>query len=424
MTINRRTETKPLMLTLMLAMIVSVLYIKGANANEEPLRLTVWHSYAEGSQEYLSYTKVAYQYELNNPKISIKSVSVPYAQLVQKFITAAQGGEGPDLIRLTSQEIAKIGQVSVAGLPILEDLRPHYTPQEKSIYQPKAIAAMRFNHALYALPASQSTLSVIYNKNLFDAMNISYPVDSWTLEEMLSLSKRLTNKDVYGLSLPFKVFLWWAPFQIGFDGSLFNKDGSPSFNSTESASALQWILDLELKHKVIAPGKGYDIESIKNLFQQQKVAMIVDGSWNWGEYLSQGMNIGQVVLPAIDENRRVTPLLYYLGWSISKRSANKIAAANFVKWLSSKSVQKEFALNAYTLPTIDSLKTEDGFKDNAALLGFMKQVELGYPAPTTRSMPLLIEPIETAIELSFNGKLKPKEALDKAALELQRKLNE
>ena len=68
-------------------------------------------------------------------------------------MTAAQGGEAPDLMRLSSDQLGAIGEVRVDGFPLLEDLRPHltlktahYSRQERLMQCDMAKNCMVFQH--------------------------------------------------------------------------------------------------------------------------------------------------------------------------------------------------------------------------------------------------------------------------------------
>ena len=57
--------------------------------------------------------------------------------------------------------------------------------------------------------------------------------------------------------------------------------------------------------------------------------MIVDGPWNWATYEDSRLNIGQTLLPTVTETgERMSPLVTYKGWTVSKQSAHKVAARN------------------------------------------------------------------------------------------------
>ena len=156
-------------------------------------------------------------------------------------------------MRLSSDQLGAIGEVRVDGFPLLEDLRPHLSPAQRAQYDERALHAMRYDEALYGVPASQDALSLIYNKAIFDARGVDYPDSTWTQQDLLEAAQTLTYQDVQGLALPVKSAYWWFGFQAGWGGSLFNETGVPSLNSNGSAEALDWLLDKRIKSGASPP---------------------------------------------------------------------------------------------------------------------------------------------------------------------------
>lgn len=382
-----------------------------------PITLTVWHTFAAESKEENVFLQSIQAFESSNPNVTVDVALVPFGDADNLFMTAAQGGEAPDLMRLSSDQLGAIGEVRVDGFPLLEDLRPHLTPAERAEFDARALHAMRYGDALYGIPASQDSLSLVYNKALFDARGVAYPDASWTQNDLLEAAQALTHQDVQGLALPVKSAYWWFGFQAGYNGSLFNQAGQPTLNSTGSAQALDWLLDLELEHEVVATGT--QTEGMKNQFIGSKAAMIVDGPWNWATYESSRLDVGQAMLPIIDETgQRVAPLVTYKGWTVSKQSPQKMAAVELALFLSSSEVQKSFALDTYTLPTHVSLANDSEIKADPVLSGFMEQIEVGTPAPTTRAMAMVYGPLVTAFEQVYTDTSTAEEALTGANTEL------
>ena len=230
---------------LFLALILLLPTVLATADDGSDITLEVWHSFAAESQEEATFLDAINEFEGANPHITIEVTGVPFGDIDQLYLTAAQGGEAPDIVRLSSDQLGEIGEVRVDGYPLLEDLRPHLTPTERAIYDGKALQAMRYGDALYGLPASQDCLSLLYNRDLFDAEGLAYPDENWTEQDLLSAAENLTQGDVYGLAVPTKVAYWWFPFQNGFGGSLFDEDGNPTLDSNGSAEALDWYLSLE-----------------------------------------------------------------------------------------------------------------------------------------------------------------------------------
>lgn len=382
-----------------------------------PITLQVWHTFAAESKEEETFTNAVRNFESAHPNITVEITMVPFGNADQLFLTAAQGGQAPDLMRLSSDQLGSIGEVRVDGFPLLEDLRPHLTPVERTQFDERALDAMRYGDALYGVPASQDCLSLIYNKDLFDARGLDYPDETWDEGDMLSAAQQLTTQEVQGLALPIKSAYWWFPIQEGFGGSLFDENGQPSLDSNGSSEGMQWMLNLELEHEVVA--MGTQIEGMKNQFITSKAAMIVDGPWNWATYEASRINIGQTLLPTVNSTgERMAPLVTYKGWTVSKQSLHKVAASDLALWLSSESVQKDFAIDTYTMPTQTSLEEDSDIKNNAVIAGFLEQTKVGTAAPTTRAMSLVYGPLSTAFEQAYSGTAPPEQALSDANDEL------
>tara|TARA_B100001750_G_C15513634_1_gene605405 strand:- start:860 stop:3412 length:2553 start_codon:yes stop_codon:yes gene_type:complete len=385
--------------------------------DEGPITLEVWHTFAAESKEEETFTNAVRNFEDAHPNITVEITMVPFGNADQLFMTAAQGGQAPDLMRLSSDQLGSIGEVRVDGYPLLEDLRPHLTPVERAQFDERALDAMRYGDALYGVPASQDCLSLIYNKDLFDARGLDYPDEAWDEADLLIAAQQLTTQEVQGLALPIKTAYWWFPIQEGFGGSLFDENGQPSLDSNGSAEGMQWMLNLELEHEVVATGT--QIEGMKNQFITSKAAMIVDGPWNWATYEASRLNIGQTLLPTVNSTGdRMSPLVTYKGWTVSKQSLHKVAASELALWLSSESVQKDFAIDTYTMPTQTSLEQDGDIKNNTVIAGFLEQTKVGSPAPTTRAMSLVYGPLSTAFEQAYSSTATPEQALSDANNEL------
>ena len=382
-----------------------------------PITLEVWHTFAAESKEELVFTNSIKEFESNNPNIDVEITMIPYDNAEHLFMVAAQGGQAPDLMRLSSDQLGAIGEVRVDGYPLLEDLRPHLTPVDRSQYEEKALEAMRYGDALYGIPASQDCLSLIFNKAIFDSQGLDYPNENWTEEDLLSAAKDLTFGEVNGLALPIKSPYWWFGIQGGFGGSIFDEDGNPTLDSDGSSEAMRWMLDLELEHGVVATGTKS--EGMKNQFIESKAAMIFDGPWNWATYEASRLNIGQTTLPYVDSTgEKMSPLITYKGWSVSKQSLHKVAASDLALWLTSKDIQKEFALETYTMPTHTGLSNDSEVLNDEVISGFLEQTRVGTPAPTTRAMSLVYTPLLTAFEQGYSGIASTSEALSGANQEL------
>ena len=282
-------------------------------AQDGPIQVEVWHTFGASSTDERIFLSAVASFEAAHPDIDVEPVRIPYLQNLQQFINSSQGGEAPDVVRLSDTELGRIGHISVEGLPLLEDLRPHLTPVQRSRFEPRSLNAMRYGAALYAIPVSQGCLALVYNKTLFDAAGVEYPSDDWTLDDLVAAAKALTRDDILGIALPLKWSYWFIPFLTGFGGTLFDSEGDPTLDSSGSAQALEWFLDLERVHGVASSSTGIEVMSTR--FQLATAAMVLDGSWNWNAYVEAGLDPGVAIMPVVAQTGiRMSPMFSVFGW--------------------------------------------------------------------------------------------------------------
>jgi len=382
--------------------------------SDADITIEVWYTFAAETIEEEVFLNAVSDFS-DETGVSVKATRVSYGDADQLFMTAAQGGEAPDLIRISSDSLGKFGEVRVDGAPLFEDLRPHLTPQERSKFDSTSLESMRYGDSLYAVPASFDCLSLIYNKALFDG--IEEPNENWTLEDLKTAGSQV------GLEFPVKNAYWWFPFLGGYGGQLFDENGVPTLDENGAAESLEWMMDLELEHGIVP--EGTQKISMENSFEAWDAGMVIDGPWNWARYGKGIDNLGQTLLPKVSmDGEHLSPLVTYKGWAVSKQSPEKVAATQLALFLSSDDVQKQFALQTYTIPTAENLKSDSEILANPIVTGFIEQAELGTPAPTTRGMSMVYTALAPAFEQVYTGTSDAQSALTMADRELEDMLDE
>ena len=235
---------------------------------------------------------------------------------------------------------------------------------------------------------------------------------------MLTTAETLTHGNQVGLSVPVKDPYRWLAFQRGWGGELFDVNGVPTLDSNGSGSGLETWLALDQSNGGMVP-TGTSIDTMKNQFRERQAAMIIDGPWNWATYSQARIYVAQAPLPVVNSSgERISPMVTYKGWSVSKQSLHKEEAVELALWLSSPVVQKRFALETWTLPTAVSVQSDSEVIDDPVLSGFLNQAEYGFPAPTTRQMSMVWDPLSAAIEQVYAGQMSADDALSAANQQL------
>jgi multiple sugar transport system substrate-binding protein len=156
-------------------------------------------------------------------------------------------------------------------------------------FYPIGLKAYMFNGKLYGLPQKGSTVTMYYNKNLFDKAGLSYPDYSWTFDDFLHAAKKLTRDtdgdgriDQIGC-LPYSVYTWlWAS-----GGAILSKDGQRILlMEPATLKGLQFFIDLRNRYHV-APRQmsieGTDKTAL-TVFDGGRVGMEISGPWRLPRY--------------------------------------------------------------------------------------------------------------------------------------------
>ncbi len=384
-----------------------------SNSVTTAIELVVWSTYEVDSKEEETFLSTVDEWMETNPGIEVKVEPKPFLQAVNTYRVAALGGQAPDLMRFSNDQLGSIAPIRDRGSPLLEDLRPWLSPVQREIWDSVALQSMRYEGDLLALPVSQDCVSLFYNKALFDEEGMEYPNDGWTTADMLDAAQQLTFGEQVGISIPTKDPYRWFALNSGHGGTLFTDSGVPNLDGEGSAQAMEFWLSLELEHGIVPTGTN--IETMKNHFVEGRAAMIIDGPWQWPTYEKAKIDIGQALLPIVEETGlRMSPMVGFKGWSISKQSPNKAAAVALALYLSSEEVQKVAAKETRTMPVIESLYVDEELLADDVLAGFIAQAKEGFPAPTSRAMTKIYTHLPTAMENAYLGAKTAQEALSEA----------
>lgn len=156
---------------------------------------------------------------------------------------------------------------------------------ELAAFAPDVLAQYRTAaQGLHCLPAEIATLAVVYNQDLFDAVDVPYPQAPWTWDDLLATAQQLTGRDEadeprYGLD---RMDAYWPLLVWTTTGySIFDDPYTPTQFRLEdkvAISALQWLADLSLVHGVMPPPaeEGADLPLVNRFLTGQAAMQLID----------------------------------------------------------------------------------------------------------------------------------------------------
>lgn len=202
----------------------------------------------------------------------------------------------------------------------------------------------------YAYPLAGYANVLNYNKALFDAAGLQPPK---TQEEMLAAAKALTKDGQYGIALlgakGSAVAQDYMAFVQQHGGSILDKDGKVALNTPENVATLEFFGEL---FEYAPPGStDYWWDQRETAFRTGVVAMMEGWSIARAGYEDPEISqvVGKVDVTAAPVSAGMEPKYGFGGWGIGinadSEKVKQEAAWEFIKWLTSEEIQKDWILN-------------------------------------------------------------------------------
>lgn len=336
---------------------------------------------ADGEQETLlfavydwemgRYEELAKSFSLANPGIHVELVSINETLGLESF----GGSDWPEdaNIRLASAAdvISHDNMREAAQQGVLLDLTPFFERDNHistDDFYPEMLNALRWDGGLWALPTSANFSLIFFNKDAFDAANITYPQPGWSWDDFLIIAQALTIREGDQVTQWGYVERESAAAQIvqGLAGTLVDETVAPPevrLVDTAVQDAVTWYTDLFLRHEVAPLPASSDSNSTTppgdQLIENGQAAMWIDFD-NSFAVRSQQANLGVVPFPIGSNNQNSTPTRLPHNLAISAGTNKAEAAWQWLLYLSGQAHED----NVLNLPARRSVLEASGLGDN------------------------------------------------------------
>ncbi|MEF2276825.1 extracellular solute-binding protein [Deinococcus sp. YIM 134068] len=349
----------------------------------------------------------------------VPGVTVSYQALQgdynQGLTTLLASGSAGDLFYLpaetldtyiaTGKVLPLTGQVSTA--PFLRNLNTTFTRNGK----------------VYAIAKDFNTLSVIYNKDLFDEAKVPYPNnnDTWSsLATKLTNLKRALGSDYYGICLA-PDYARMGAFAVGAGWKPFGTNGKTNLLDPAFQAAFNWFTGLT-KDKVGIQPSELSQDWSGGCLGTGKVAVAIEGNWITGFLKDNAPNLkyGTALMPKANTTGKRGNFIYTVGWAVNAASKNRAAALKVLNVLTGPQVQQYVLQEGIAIPSRTALSNNAFFKkadpaaQNAAAV--FAGASDGNVVPYTFGPkgPDWAKPINTALAAALSGQQTPAAALRRA----------
>ncbi len=280
---------------LVLALILTLALACKSEAETTQLSFTTWQLIDGDLVEW--WGGLIQEYEENHEAVDISVTDLARDSYSETLLSQFAAGSPPDIVQLASFEFPIFMEQG-----FLENLDSYISEANLPIDKWAGQSVLRKDGNNYGLMLLYFGFNLYYNQQLLQAAGISAPPQGW--DEYYAAAKALTvDKDADGITDQYGVGFQTAPgpgqyltgllnFVLASGARWTDENGKPSINTPAMINAFgQWKALLQEK---LTP-RGSKINDIRQLFNEGKIAMLIEGPWMWGV----SRNAAPDVLPEI-----------------------------------------------------------------------------------------------------------------------------
>ncbi|RDJ25210.1 extracellular solute-binding protein [Bosea caraganae] len=281
------------------------------------------------------------EFEAENPGITVKQVTFPYADYQTRIVAAKAGGRGPDVVQLFYGWLDNF----IAGR-LIQPLSKERFPAaqvEKDFFP--IVSAMKYRDEYYGLPTAVRTMAMFYNKDLFQQAGLDPEKPPKTLSEFTAAAKAIAKRDAAGnyqtvgvaMDISRQDHNWWREMLVRqFGGEPYSADGSKvTYNSEGGRKALEFYTGLQTQQKVSQEGF---MDEGQAAFRAGLAGMVIDGTFRIASFKTiTTFKWGVAELPASDDGIRSNFGSYFANAIGASATGEKLAAAEkFLAFITSE----------------------------------------------------------------------------------------
>lgn len=369
------------------------------------------------------------EFEKENPGIKVRPIYTgSYQDSITKALTAAKGGDAPDVAVLLSTDMFTLID---EGVVVAWDELPGTDKAWIDGFYPAFMENSRTGGKTWGIPFQRSTIVMYYNKEAFKTAGLDPEVAPKDWAEQVEFAQKLTVRQgdsvsQWGIQIPSSGFPYWL-FQAlttQNDVRLMNEAGDRTFYADPKvAEALTYWRDLASKHKVHPPGIVEWGTTPRDFFER-KVAMMWTTTGNLTNVRANAkFPFGVAMLPA--GKRRGSPtgggnLYLFKASSPAKREA----AVKFAKFLTTPERAAQWGIDtgyvAVSPAAWETPKMREYVAGFPAAAVARDQLPYAVAELSTHENQRVTKALNDALQSVLTGKQEPQPALTAAQAEAER----
>lgn len=394
------------------ALAAGALLAAGATLAQQANELVVWHAYRGAEKAAFEKLMKLYESKPAAKGMKVNTLAIPYDAYADRISAAVPRGRGPDVF-IYAQD--RLGGWVEAGKTV-EPIDFFIDKPTRERFLPGMMDAMTYKGSVYGLPLNYKSTTLIYNTAMIKA-------PPKTVAEMIKLAKQHTQADSgrYGLAYWYTNFYFHSALMNAHGGRVFDDGGKLVVNSPGTVASIKQMMGWFKQDAVLPPEPSEAL--VTSLFNEGKVAMVINGPWFIGE-INPSIKYGLAVLPVVDETKKpMRPWLTIEGAYVAASSKQKDAAYELAKFLTSEEAGLILAIEGRQLHTNKAVYQDKRVSGDPVLKAFYDQLANAEPMPNRAEMTMVWSPVTTAMNKIVKGSASPEVALKEAAGTIQDSIN-
>lgn len=375
---------KMVMMLCVVVMVVSLTACQSKDNNKDgkvKLTFQIWDVVQKEGME-----AIAKAYTEQNPNVTVEVQVTSWSEYWTKLEAAASGNQLPDIFWMHTNEILKY-----ADNGMLADLTDLYKEESQTYYTDHFSEISLENikgsdGKYYGIPKDKDTVCLIYNKEMFDQAEVSYPDENWTWNDYIDASKKIYEKTgKYGYMAYGDEQLGYWNFVYQARGYILGEDKKEvGFTNEATKNAMKFYIDLQKEE--FCPDQNYFAETEPaTAFFSEQGAMYLEGNWGLKSKLDDYPEmVGKwdvAVLPKCPNpasgDGRAT-MSNGLCYATAAKGKNLEAAKEFLRFLGSEEGQRIQGESGAAIPAYIGLEStwSDVFKNYEYQIAAQKCIDM------------------------------------------------
>lgn len=357
-----------------------------------------------------------------NSDVRVIMQRMPWDTYYNKLFVAGLGDRAPEVFVLQTNAFERFHRAGFLH-PMNELIGGKYGfGLDSDDFVPHVIETVERDDDYYAIPLDAYLLGMYYNRKLFREAGIvdgnGEPAPPTNLDEFMVALEKLKNQtgdaDTWGFVFTyFRSNIFALMSQFG--GKLFNDDKTVTLvNSDENVEALEFAVSLIQQHRLAPPPEAIDSWIG---FRQGRVGLVFEGIYMLPDLRRQeNLDYGAAPIPTLGTQDATWMGSHNLCMRTGMNERQEEAAWRFIRFLSENSL--DWAEGGQ-VPVRRSLRETERFKNMEAQAQFARQLEYGVYLPSTPFIFEYLNEYDLALERALRGRETPKEALNRAARNIE-----